>query len=365
VKILLTNATDIFAGGEDYVLVLATHLRARGHELWVSALPGHLLLEKCAARGLPSIPLEYRGMGRLFQVARQLRHAMLERGIQIVHSNANYDRTAAAFAAARTGIVHVAGVHSTHSIQHNVTHWVRNRLLTRHFITDAEAGKRVLVEQDGIAPSRVTTVPIGIEAPAPEHRDAARARIRAELGVSEQTLVIGNVARLVPFKGHRVLLDAAAVVLSQRHDVLFVIVGDGELDEELHTRARDLGILPSIRFLGFRDDLDDLYAGFDLYCHSSLELAAEMFPIAVLRALGAGLPVVCTEVGGIAAMVLEGVSGYLVPPEDPPALAHALLAVLDSPAQRCSMGEAGFQHFRSHYHAPAMAAKVEEVYRTL
>ena len=364
-KILLTNATDIFAGGEDYVLVLATQLRARGHDLWVSALPGHLLLEKCAARNLPTIPLEYRGMDRVFHVARDLRRAMRKRAIQIVHSNANYDRTAAAFAAAGTGIAHVAGVHSTHSIQHNLTHWIRNRWLTRHFITDADAGKRVLVDQDRIPPSRVTTVPIGIEPPSPERRHAARARIRSELGVAEGTPVVGNVARLVPFKGHRILIDAASIVLRQNPETVFVIVGDGELEQELRERARGQGILPAIRFLGFRDDLDDLYAGFDVYCHSSLELAAEMFPIAILRALAARLPVVCTEVGGIAAMIQEGISGTLVPPDDPPALAHALQGVLASPEQRQSMGEASFGLFLSHYHASTMAAKVEEVYHRL
>jgi len=365
VKILLTNATDIYAGGEEYVLVLATHLHARGHDVWVSALPGHLLLAKCAGRGLPTVPLDYRGMERVFHVARLLRRAMRERGIQIVHSNANYDRTAAAFAAAGTGIAHVAGVHSAHSIQHNVTHWIRNRLLTQHFITDAEAGRAVLLHEDGIAAARVTTVPIGVEEPPAEHHPVARARIREELGVSEATVVIGNVARLVPFKGHRVLLEAASLVLAQRQDVLFVIVGDGELEEELCTKAQGLRIGSSVRFLGFRDDLDDLYAGFDLYCHSSLELAEEMFPIAILRALAAGLPVVSTEVGGIGAMVLEGRTGHLVAPEDPPSLARALLDVLSSSARSRSMGEAGHEHFRTHYSAPTMAEKVEAIYQGL
>jgi len=365
VKILLTNSTDIFAGGEDYVLVLATHLRARGHDLWVSALPDHLLLDKCAARGIPTLPLDYRGMGRVFHVARQLRAAMRERGIEIVHSNANYDRTAAGFATAGTGMRHVAGVHSTHSIQHNLTHWIRNRWLTHHFIADAEAGRQVLLKQDGIAPSRVTTVPIGIEAPPGEGRDEARRRLRAELGVTPATLVVGNVARLVPFKGHRVLLEAAAQVLRGLPEVLFVVVGDGELEQELQAQARALGMLGSVRFLGFRDDLDDLYAAFDLYCHSSLELAAEMFPLAILRALAAGLPVVATDVGGIAAMILAGVSGHLVPPDDPPRLAAALESVLASPVLRRSMGDAGHRHFEAHFCAPAMAERIEQIYRGL
>ena len=75
-NILLTNATSIFAGGEDYVLILARYLRARGHSVLVSALPGHLLLEKCAAAGIPMVPVDYRGMNRVFAVSAQLRREM-------------------------------------------------------------------------------------------------------------------------------------------------------------------------------------------------------------------------------------------------------------------------------------------------
>ncbi len=140
VNILLTNSTDIFAGGEDYVFILAKYLKHRGHRVWVSALPGHLLIDKCTQAGIDTLPVAYRGMGRVFSVAAVLRRAIREQAIDIVHSNANYDRTCAAIATAQTSALHVAGIHSNHSIQHNITHWLRNRHGTAHFKTDADAG---------------------------------------------------------------------------------------------------------------------------------------------------------------------------------------------------------------------------------
>lgn len=364
-RILLTNATDIFAGGEDYVLTLAKHLALRGHTVGVSALPGHLLLSKCADLGIMTLPLDYHGMGRVFVVSAQLRAAIIKHSIDIVHSNANYDRTCAAMATAMCSVRHVAGIHSTHSIQHNVTHWLRNRWGIDHFVTDADAGKDVLVHEDGISAGRVTTVPIGIESESPEFNHAARATARATLGADDTTPVIGNVARLVPFKGHRILLDAAARVLERVPRALFAIVGDGELLQDLQEQATRLGISDRVIFLGFRDNLHELYPAFDVYCHSSLDLASEMFPIAILRALGTALPVVATDVGGIALMVRQGISGYLVPPDNPSALADALVRILNDPRLLRSMGEASSSLFREKYHAARMAEQIERVYTQL
>jgi len=364
-NILLSNSTDIFAGGEDYVLILGKYLARRGHRVWVSALPGHLLLKKCEEAGIQTVPVAYRGMSRVFSVGLELRKAMRLRAIEVVHSNANYDRTCAAIAAAFTSIRHVAGIHSTHSIQHNLTHLLRNRWGISHFITDADAGRNVLINEDGIPAGKITTVPIGIETDSDEFKREARRRTRAAWRIGASTIVVGNVARLVPFKGHRFLLETIAAIVRQRNEVVFPIIGDGELTGELQQQAVALGIQNSVLFLGFRDNLNELYPAFDIYCHSSLELAAEMFPIAILRALAAGLPVVCTNVGGIALMVQEGISGHLVPPEDPGALASALLAVIDSADVRRSMGRASLALFQNKFHASAMAEKVESVYRAL
>jgi glycosyltransferase involved in cell wall biosynthesis len=151
-------------------------------------------------------------------------------------------------------------------------------------------------------------------------------------------------------------------VLQERSDVVFTIAGDGELLDALLAQARSLGLGDRVRFLGFRDDLDRLYTAFDIYCHSSLELAAEAFPLAILRALASGLPVVCTNVGGIAMMVDDGISGHLCPPEDAGSLGRALLKAVNDPVARESMGRASLDLFTRRFHAEAMAEKVEKVY---
>jgi glycosyltransferase involved in cell wall biosynthesis len=363
INVLLTDATDIFAGGEDYVLILGRYLARRSHNVWVSARPGHLLLRKCAEASLPVIPIEFGDMARVFGISRLLRHAMRDRAIAIVHSNANYDRTCAAIAAAFTGARHVAGIHSTHSIRHNITHALRNRYGTSHFITDADAGREVLLNEDGVPPWKVTTVPIGIESDPEDVRADFRARTREKMGIDTRTVVVGNVARLVPFKGHRFLLESAALIARENGNVLFLIAGDGELEADLKAQAASLGIGEAVRFLGFRDNLREIYPAFDVYCHSSIELASEMFPIAILRALASALPVVSTNVGGIAAMINEGVSGYLTPPEDPRALARALLGLVCDAPKRSALGRASFALFERRYHAAAMAANIERVYR--
>ena len=361
-NVLLTDATDIFAGGEDYVLILGTHLARRGHNVWVSARPGHLLLRKCAEASLPVVPVAYGDMARVAGVSRVLRRELRDRSITIVHSNANYDRTCAALAAALTGTRHVAGIHSAHSIRHNVTHALRNRYGTAHFITDADAGREVLLREDRIPTAKVTTVPIGIDSDPPGTREEFRRATRRALGIGEGTVVVGNVARLVPFKGHRFLLEAASLVTKASPGVLFLIAGHGELEAELRGQASALGIAHAVRFLGFRDDLREVYPAFDIYCHSSIELASEMFPIAILRALASALPVVSTNVGGIAAMIEEGLSGYLTAPEDPAALARALIHLAGDPARRSALGRGSFALFERKYHAAAMAENVERVY---
>jgi glycosyltransferase involved in cell wall biosynthesis len=117
-----------------------------------------------------------------------------------------------------------------------------------------------------------------------------------------------------------------------------------------------------VRFLGFRDDLPQLYPAFDVYCHSSLDMASEMFPIAILRALATGLPVVATAVGGVAGMIEEGKSGYLVPADAPAALAFALARVVGEGPLRKSLGTRAAAVFAERFDAARMAERVEAVY---
>lgn len=171
-------------------------------------------------------------------------------------------------------------------------------------------------------PSRV--VPLGIDLERFEHARPALPR---------NGVVIGNVGRLAEQKGQRHLIEAAPHVLERRPDARFVIVGAGELREDLEKRARGLGVHDRFTFTGARDDVPELLASFDVFAFPSL---FEGLCLAVIEAQAAGVPVVATPVGGIRETVIDGQTGVLCQPGDPLGLARGILQLLEDPdeAQR-------------------------------
>src|SRR5438046_1660574 len=135
-NILLTNSSDIYGGGEYFVLELAQALRGRGHNVFVSCRPDNLMFAKGKEAGLTLIGLEFPPNGRLFHFISAIRSIIKSNKIELVHTNGNYDRTAGAFAAWWAGVKHVTNVHSLHSINRNLTHRIRNSVMTNFFLAD-------------------------------------------------------------------------------------------------------------------------------------------------------------------------------------------------------------------------------------
>jgi glycosyltransferase involved in cell wall biosynthesis len=168
-------------------------------------------------------------------------------------------------------------------------------------------------ERDGRRPSHVISLGIDL------------ARFASGTPALEGTIV-GNVARLAEQKGHRTLLDAAALVHARRPGVRFAIAGDGELRQELEQQAKELG--DHVAMLGNRSDVPDLLASFAVFAFPS---RFEGLCVAVIEAQAAGVPVVATAVGGIRETVVDGETGFLVPVGDAEALAERILHVLEHP----------------------------------
>jgi glycosyltransferase involved in cell wall biosynthesis len=164
--------------------------------------------------------------------------------------------------------------------------------------------------------------------------------------------IVGYAGRLVTLKGVDVLLRAAATLPGLRVEV----AGDGP------ERSRLEAIDPSATFLGWQPRLDDLLARWDLFALPSRE---EAFGIAALEAMAAGRPVVATRVGGLPELIDDGLTGLLVPPDDPPALAAALASLAADPARRARMGEAGRARAATHFAPERMVAAVASLYDQL
>jgi len=364
-NILLTNSSDIYGGGEFYVLELAKALIARAHSITVACKPGNLLFQKCVGEKIPAIPLDFPPQGKLYKFTRRLGKIIKERRIRIVHTNSNYDRTAGAFAARLAGIAHVTNVHSFHSLRHNVTHWLRNSLATDHYIVDGLCVKKLLVDTDRIPSSKISVVYLGVNPEDMKNERSLGQTVRTSFGIDENRVVIGNVGRLVPFKGQEYLLKGFAEILPRFPVAMLLLVGDGELSVTLSNLARDLGIEDNVVFAGFRDDLRAVYSAFDIYAHPSVEGGGETFPFAVLQALAQELPVVVTRVGDVAEMVVEGVNGYVVQDRDPSAIAGKLSILLGDAKLRRSMSVKSREYLLKRFTTVLMVNAIEKIYDSI
>jgi glycosyltransferase involved in cell wall biosynthesis len=172
-------------------------------------------------------------------------------------------------------------------------------------------------------------------------------------------LTITTIGRLHPQKAQRVLLDAARIVLSQRQDVRFQLVGEGPLEHELKAYAQRLGLGDGVVFTGLRRDIPALLAASDIFTLSS---SWEGLPLAAVEAMAAARPVVLTDVGACRELVPDTSTGIVVPPGDPAALAAAYLELLENPARRRAMGSAARARVRETYSIEAVARAYEALY---
>jgi glycosyltransferase involved in cell wall biosynthesis len=216
-----------------------------------------------------------------------------------------------------------------------------------------------VLRRGGIASERVRVVYEGVpDRPA----QAGGQEALRELGIPADVPVVGNVAALTGHKDQATLLAAAARVVARLPEVRFLIVGEGELRGRLEALSRELGLERRCVFAGFRADLDRLIPAFTVFCLSS---HMEGLGTSLLDAMAFGVPVVATAAGGIPEAVTDGVTGRLVPPRDPDALAAALVEVLADPARRAAWGRAGRQRFEERFTADRMVEATLATYTEL
>ncbi len=185
---------------------------------------------------------------------------------------------------------------------------------------------------------------------------------RAELGLAPDDLLILTAVRLVEAKGLPYLVEAATQVVRESPNAVFVLAGQGPKEEEIKALVAKAGLGDRFRMIGFRSDVTRLIMGCDIYAMSSLW---EGLPLALLEALAAGKPIVCTAVGGNAEVVEDRVNGRLVPAKDGGALAGALLDVLRDPEFRAATRVRNKAKFDHTFRLEAMVRAHADLYREL
>lgn len=192
--------------------------------------------------------------------------------------------------------------------------------------------------------------------------DADRVAARAALGIPAGATVVSTAGRLTAIKRYDLFLDTARLVADRHSEALFLVAGDGELRSALEEQARANGIADRVRFLGWRRDLDTLYAASDVFLLTSRN---EGTPVALIESLAAAVPGVSTDVGGVRDVIDSDRVGLLAPFGDTRALADQVQTLLTDRDRRRRMGEAGRQAVSSRYGLDRLIDDIERVYREL
>jgi len=257
----------------------------------------------------------------------------------------------------------VAAVHNSYTrvkFHRRLWNFLLARATDRVLVGSAQVWQDVR-RYDGVPASRLLLMPYGIPLGELNPR-LSRQEARERLGLSAGQLVIGAVGRLEEQKGHRYLLAALPELQRQIPNLVVLIVGEGREEEKLESQVRELKLTDTVRFLGTRRDLPEIFRALDIFVHPSLW---EGLPLALLKAMGAGLPVVATRVSGSREVIEDGVNGCLVAPGEPEALARAILELHRHPGMRQRLGEAARRIVMERYSLEAMLQKLEDLYLDL
>ena len=287
--------------------------------------------------------------------------------IDLVHSHGKGAGLYGRLAARRAG---VPAIHTFHGIHYagypaglDRLYLALERRLARMteavvYVSQSEARDAAVL---GLAPRGRTHVIVnGIDVRRIALAATPRPAARKALGLEPDALVVGTVARFDPVKALDVLLRGFAVLAAIQPAARLVLIGDGPEARRLRALAGSLGIDAQVRFAGVVADASRLLPALDLYASASRR---EGLPLALLEAMACGLPVAATRVSGHVDVVEDGVTGVLVPPDDPAALGRAMDALVANPARREVMGQAGRRRAEECFAASRMAAETANLYR--
>jgi len=345
IRVLHTEWSLGWGGQEIRIMAEMKAFRERGVHMQIACRKESRIAAAAAEAGFRVDHLPFAGRLDLATILG-LRRLARECRCNIIHTHSSKDSWCGALAGKLGGIKVIRSRHLSSEVKPGL-----NARLVYNWLPDAviSSGRHIrdhLVDNCHCDPDRHYSVPAG----ADHHRfspDVDTSAVRALLAGREQGRhVIGIVAVLRSWKGHRVLLEACALLARELPDFILLIVGDGPLREHLPLWADQMGIGDRVVFAGHRDDVPACMKVMSVCVLPSLknEATSQVMPQAML----VGTPVICSSAGGLTEVVHDGVTGRVVPPGDAAALAAALRACLTDPEKSAAMARQARAHALAH-----------------
>lgn len=354
IKVCHLDTERSWRGGEQQLLYLARGLRAAGDENLIAARTDSPLAERAGADGFRILPID-----PMFEWdplrAAALRKFLLAGGFDLLHAHTAHAAALGALATLGTEIPLIISRRVDFHLSINpLTRWKYRK--AAKVLTVSAAIRDVLIE-DGITTGRIDVVYSGVD-PARLEKNEPVGR-REEYGLPAAGALVGQVAALAPHKDPINFVRSVAVLKKRHSNISGVMVGTGPLTQQVRAEVDGLGLSNSIHLLGFREDAHRVLRHFDVFVLSSY---LEGLGTSILDAMVLGVPVVATRTGGIPEMVEDGVSGLLVPPRDPQALADAVERVLQDAALRDKLRQGGYRT-AERFTTGAMVEATRRAYR--
>lgn len=257
---------------------------------------------------------------------------------------------------------HVHGLNRTRTLLRRLTNRVCLKHVARIIAVSDAARRDVLATNPFLDDDQVVTIRNSTDFERYADVSITGAQARKLLDISEDALVFGTVGRLAPTKGQMHLIEAFAEVKKAIPNARLVIVGTGQLKEELEKRAAGLSVADSVIFTGYRSDVPQILRAFDCFVLPSI---AEGMPGALLEAMSASLPCIASAVGGIPEVLTDslGLLGLLVKPRDTIGLKEAMLRCANmSKEDRMAMGKCARDHVEKFHHHNQYAQRLKQLY---
>ena len=375
----IIKATGL-AGAERHLLILLSGLRREGFDarLLILTNPGDVLesfFDQARQREIPVDGLVIRCNADLSLFIR-LRNYIKRIAPVIVHTHLIHGDLFGIIAARWAGVPLVLTTrHNDDGFRYRTPCRQLNRYLWQRVqagIAVSNAISRFSVEVEDAPAGKIFTVHHGVElaGTAEGHEipindipaEGLRSSVRSQLGIDARAPVAGIFCRLTKQKGIRFGLQAIALLTRQLPDVKLVIAGEGPLQKKLHREADRLGLSDRIIWLGWREDVPRLLAAIDLLLAPSL---FEGFGLIFLDAMAGGIPIVSSTASAIPEVVIDGATGFLVPPRDVDGMATAMYKLLSDPDLCRQMGQNGRERLNQYFGARRMVGKTIDIYNKL
>lgn len=350
-----------FGGAEVGVVKVVNGLRARGLLTAICSLMRPSALDDQLAPGVKLFQLGQKS-GNNVRTVWRLYRVLAQEQPHIVHTH-SWSTLCEGFVAVRLARVPVLvhGEHGTLDTRRRslrVQHWVWQRADGVLSVSSRLAER--MAAQVGFPLEQIRVIRNGVD--LDRFRPRPKASARARLDLPNDALVVGTIGRLVPVKDQRSLIDATALLHDEGVGCSTVLIGDGPLRGELQQYAADRGVANWVRFTGERHDVSDILSAFDLF---ALVSTSEGLSNTILEAMASGVPVVATRVGGSDELVVDGTTGFLVPPSSPPVIAAAIRKLLENEHLRAAFGRAARERVEREFSLSRMVTEYEHVYRDL